>query len=63
MARLREIVIDAARPAALASFWAAALEGHAVRAYDEAEIARLAPLGFTVMLDPEGNPFCVVAPR
>jgi Glyoxalase-like domain len=52
MARLKEIVIDAAHPAALARFWAAALDGYAVRPYDEDEIARLAALGFTPETDP-----------
>jgi hypothetical protein len=52
MASLREIVIDAERPAALARFWAAALEGYAVRRYDEAEIARLAARGLTPETDP-----------
>ena len=52
MARIREIVVDALRPAALARFWAAALEGYAVRAYDDAEIARLAAAGRTPETDP-----------
>jgi hypothetical protein len=52
MARIREIVIDATRPATLARFWAAALDGYAVRAYDAAEIARLASIGRTVETDP-----------
>jgi hypothetical protein len=52
MARLKEIVIDARHPAALARFWAVALDGYAVRAYDEAEIARLAVLGLTPETDP-----------
>lgn len=52
MARLRDIVVDCEHPAALARFWAAAMEGYAVRAYDEAEIARLAGLGFTPETDP-----------
>ncbi|HEY9219647.1 MAG TPA: VOC family protein [Phenylobacterium sp.] len=52
MARIRDIVVDAEHPASLARFWAAALEGYAVRAYDEAEIARLAALGFTPETDP-----------
>ncbi len=51
MARIREIVIDALEPAALARFWAAALDGYAVRAYDEAEIARLAAMGRTPETD------------
>jgi hypothetical protein len=52
MARLREIVIDAANPAALARFWAAALDGYAVRSYDARELARLAALGRTPATDP-----------
>jgi len=124
MATLKEIVIDSGHPASLARFWAGTLQGYAIRAYDDAEIARLASLsltpesdpsvmvdgpgptlcfqlklepktqrnrlhfdlmvrsraeeiarlsalgakvrdeheGFTVMLDPEGNEFCVVEP-
>lgn len=52
MARLKEIVVDAAHPASLARFWAAVLDGYEVRAYDQAEIARLAALGFTPETDP-----------
>ncbi|HZZ35316.1 MAG TPA: VOC family protein [Caulobacteraceae bacterium] len=52
MTRIRDIVVDAQHPAALARFWAAALEGYAVRPYDEVEIARLARLGFTPETDP-----------
>jgi len=52
MARLEEIVVDAQRPAALARFWAAALDGYAVRPYDAEEIARLARAGFTPETDP-----------
>jgi molybdopterin biosynthesis enzyme len=52
MARLRQLVVDCAAPAALARFWAAALDGFAVRPYDDAEIARLAALGFTPETDP-----------
>lgn len=124
MATLKEIVIDSRHPASLARFWAGTFQGYAIRAYDDAEIARLASLnltpesdpsvmvdgpgptlcfqlrlepkthrnrlhfdlmvrsraeeiarlsalgakvrdeheGFTVMLDPEGNEFCVVEP-
>ncbi len=64
MGLLKEIVIDADHPAGLARFWAAALEGYAVRAYDEAEIARLASLGLTpetdttVMVDGPGPTLC-----
>jgi hypothetical protein len=56
MGRLREIVIDADHPAALARFWAAAIDGYAVRAYDEAEIARLAAKGLT----PESDPYVLI---
>jgi Glyoxalase-like domain len=52
MARLKEIVVDALHPAALARFWAAALDGYSVRPYDAAEIARLARAGFTPETDP-----------
>lgn len=51
---LDSVTIDAVHPASLARFWAAALSssGYAVRAYDEAEVARLAGLGFTPETDP-----------
>ena len=52
MARIRDIVIDSLDPAALARFWAAVLDGYAVRAYDAAEIARLASIGRTPETDP-----------
>lgn len=52
MAGLRDIVVDCSRAAPLARFWAAALEGYAVRPYDEEEIARLASLGYTPETDP-----------
>lgn len=52
MARILEIVIDAVHPAALARFWAAALDGYAVRSYDVSEIARLAAVGRTPETDP-----------
>ncbi|HEY1426514.1 MAG TPA: VOC family protein [Caulobacteraceae bacterium] len=50
--RIKEIVFDAEHPASLARFWAAAVSGYAVRAYDNAEIARLAALGLTPEPDP-----------
>ena len=52
MARIREIVIDAFNPADLAAFWAAALDGYAIRPYDDAEMARLASIGRTPASDP-----------
>jgi hypothetical protein len=53
MARLVDIVIDCASPAALARFWAAVLDGYAVAPYDEEELARLRALGID---DPEDDP-------
>ena len=50
--RLKEIVFDCTHAAPLARFWADVLEGYAVRAYDQAEIARLAALGLTPETDP-----------
>lgn len=52
MATLKEIVVDALNPAALARFWAAALDDYSLRPYDAAEIARLAQLGLTPQTDP-----------
>lgn len=52
MAQLSPIVIDCERPALLARFWAAALDGFEVRRYDDAEVARLGALGFTPETDP-----------
>ncbi len=52
MARLKQIVIDCEHPAGLARFWCAALDGFQIRPYDEAELARLAGLGFTPETDP-----------
>jgi hypothetical protein len=49
---LSAVVIDCRRAPALARFWAGVIEGYAVRAYDEAEVARLASLGFTPATDP-----------
>lgn len=51
-ARLKEIVFDCRRAAPLARFWAALIDGYAVRAYDEAEIERLATVGLTPETDP-----------
>lgn len=52
MASIREIVFDCEMPSSLARFWARALDGYAVRAYDHGEIARLGALGFTPETDP-----------
>jgi hypothetical protein len=52
VARIKEIVFDCADAPKLARFWAAVLDGYDVRAYDDAEITRLASLGFTPETDP-----------
>jgi hypothetical protein len=52
VAKLKEIVVDSIRPALLARFWAEALDGYFVRAYDAGEIARLRKLGLTPETDP-----------
>jgi hypothetical protein len=57
MAQLRDVVIDCSRPAPLARFWAAALDGYAVAPYDDAEIERLRSLGIT---DLEDDPTVIV---
>jgi hypothetical protein len=64
VAALDEIVVDCERASLLARFWAAALDGYEVRAYDDAEVRRLASLGLTpetdpiVMIDGPGPTFC-----
>jgi hypothetical protein len=64
VSRIDSITVDAVHPASLARFWASALEGYAVRSYDDAEIARLAAIGFTpetdptVMIDGPGPTLC-----
>jgi hypothetical protein len=72
VAKLDQLVFDAVHPAALARFWARVFDGYAVRAYDAAEIARLAALGLTpetdpsVMVDGPGPTLCfqkVAAPK
>ncbi len=52
MAHLHQIVVDSEHPSALARFWSSALEGFEIRPYDDAEVARLAALGFTPDTDP-----------
>lgn len=52
MNALREIVIDCHKAPMLARFWAGLLDGYAVRAYDDVEIARLASQGLTPESDP-----------
>ncbi len=52
MGTIREIVFDCDHAARLAGFWAALLDGYAVRPYDQAEIDRLAARGLTPETDP-----------
>lgn len=60
MARLKDIVVDCAHPAAVARFWAAALDGYDVAPYDEAELRRLRSIGVD---DPEDDPTVLVEPQ
>jgi hypothetical protein len=59
--RFRSVVVDCAKPATLARFWAVVLE-YQVRPYDDAEIERLRRAGIsdveddpTVVIDPPGD--------
>jgi hypothetical protein len=53
------VVIDCRHSAALARFWAAALDGYAIAPYDDAELARLRDLGVD---DPADDPNVLVKP-
>ena len=57
MATVADIVVDCGRPAPLARFWAAVLDGYAVAPYDEEELARLRANGID---DPEDDPSVLV---
>jgi Glyoxalase-like domain len=59
MARIKDVVFDAAHPASLARFWAAALDGYDVAPYDQAELDRLRAAGID---DPEDDPTVLVEP-
>jgi len=52
VARIKEIVVDALNPPALARFWAAALDDYAVRPYSAKDLADLASRGLTPETDP-----------
>lgn len=52
MARLKQIVVDCAHPASLASFWAAVLDDFEIRPYGDPEIVSLAEQGLTPETDP-----------
>lgn len=57
MARIHDVVFDCRRPAPLARFWAAVLDGYEVAPYDEAEIERLRSIGID---DVEDDPNVLV---
>ena len=52
MAKLTDIVFDSFEPARLARFWADALDGYTVRAYDQTELQAFAARGLTTSTDP-----------
>jgi hypothetical protein len=52
VATLSDIVFDCRRASTLAQFWASVLDGYAVAPYDDAEVQRLADLGYTLDTDP-----------
>ena len=60
MALIQDMVFDCGRPAALARFWAAALDDYAVAPYDDEELARLRGLGID---DPEDDPTVLLLPN
>jgi hypothetical protein len=57
VASLADLVFDCARPARLARFWAAVLDGYEVAPYDDDELARLRSLG---IIDVEDDPTVLV---
>jgi hypothetical protein len=71
MARLKDIVLDCEHPAALARFWAAALDEYAIAPYDDEEIARLQAMGVddveddpsVMLLGPGPRFFCQQVPE
>jgi hypothetical protein len=52
MATVKDVVFDCMNAASLARFWEKVLDTHAVRPYDDDEIARLAEQGLTPETDP-----------
>jgi hypothetical protein len=58
MAQIKDIVVDCARPASLARFWAAVLDSYDVAPYDADELERLRAAGID---DPEDDPSVLVA--
>ena len=60
VARLADIVFDCERPASLARWWAATLDGYRVAPYSSAELERLRAVG---VFDLEDDPSVVVEPE
>ena len=54
MAHIHDVVFDCRRPAPLARFWAAVLDGYDVAPYDDAEIERLRSIGIDDIEDDPG---------
>ena len=59
MARISDVVVDCAHPAALARFWASVLDSYAVAPYDDTELERLRAIGVD---DPEDDPTVLPGP-
>lgn len=57
MVEIRDVVFDSRHAASLARFWAQALDGYVVAAYDDEELERLRSLGID---DPEDDPSVLV---
>lgn len=57
MVEIRDVVFDSRHAASLARFWAQALDGYTVAAYDDEELERLRSLGID---DPEDDPSVLV---
>jgi hypothetical protein len=61
--RLVHLVVDAAEPARLARFWAAALRWEVGEEDDDEADVGQGDAPWQVLADPEGNEFCVLSPR
>ncbi|WP_305782520.1 VOC family protein [Symbioplanes lichenis] len=74
MARLKDIVIDCERPASLARFWIAVLDGYTIAPYTEEDLASLRARGLSgpeedtavlLLPGPDGGPrvWCTQVPE
>lgn len=52
--RIHDVTFDSPRPAPIARFWAAALDGYDVAPYDDAELERLRGMGIDDISDDPG---------